>query len=68
MLPFNEKYEITPPIASIHNLVVGTTYIDLGGNQKIRCITEPGLEANIRYTKRGWFSKEEFKVEGEVSR
>ena len=47
---------------------MGTTYIDLGGNQKIRCITEPDLEANLRYTRRGWFTKEEFKVEGEVSR
>lgn len=27
----NEKYEIIQPIMSVHNLIIGTMYIDLGG-------------------------------------
>jgi hypothetical protein len=26
-----EKYEITAPVFSAHNLIIGTPYVDLGG-------------------------------------
>lgn len=43
-------------------------YLDYGGGSKVRNVNDPSLEVNLRWTKRGFFSKEEFKVEGEVSR
>jgi hypothetical protein len=43
-------------------------YLDIGGGSKVRNVNEPSLEVNLRWTKRGFFTKEEFKVEGEVCR
>ena len=43
-------------------------YLDIGGGSKVRNVNEPSLEVNLRWTKRGFFTKEEFKVEGEVVR
>ena len=63
-----EKYEIEAPVMSAHNLIIGTPYIDLGGSSKIRLLQDPELEVNLRFTKKGWLSKEEYKVEGEVIR
>jgi len=65
---FNERVEITMPTLSIHNLIIGTTYLDLGGESKIRILGDDELKVTLRYTRRGWLSKEEFKVEGEVVR
>lgn len=31
LLPFNETYEVSAPEVSIHNLIIGTPYIDIGG-------------------------------------
>ena len=73
---FNEKYEIQPPVLSVHNLVVGTMYIDVGGTMKAQLMpSKEGTvggsvcpyQCTLRMTKKGWFSKEEFKVEGEVT-
>ena len=53
---------------SAHNFIIGTMYLDIGGTFKTRCLTDPSLEINLRYTKKGWLTKEEYKVEGELSR
>jgi hypothetical protein len=63
-----EKFEVILPSLSVHNLVIGTTYLDIGGTSTINLIQNPELKCQLRYTKRGWLSKDEFKVEGEVSR
>ena len=63
---FGETYEVTLPSVSVHNLIIGTMYTDLGGSSSIRLMNNPNLECNIKYTKRGWLSKDTFKVEGEV--
>jgi len=31
-----EKYEVTPPTISCHNLIIGTPYVDIGGSSKVR--------------------------------
>jgi len=31
----NEVYKIIPPTLSVHNLLVGTTYIDVGGTMTV---------------------------------
>lgn len=60
---------------SVHNLIIGSPYVDIGGGMKVNLVQwGEGVKggspveycAAIRFTKRGWFSKEEFKVEGEV--
>ena len=30
----HEKYEIQSPVLSVHNLIIGTPYIDIGGSMK----------------------------------
>lgn len=37
---FNERYEITAPTVSAHNLVIGTLYLDLGGKSVIRNVNK----------------------------
>jgi hypothetical protein len=34
----NEKYEIQLPPMSVHNLIIGTTYIDLGGRSDVKLL------------------------------
>lgn len=68
-----EKYEIINPVLSVHNLVVGTMYVDIGGTMKASLITESendtGYCCTLKFTKKGWFSSgDEYKVEGEVVR
>jgi len=63
---YNEVYEITAPTLSIHNLIIGTPYVDIGGSAVVRLLGESELKCTINFTKRGYFSKEEFKCEGEV--
>lgn len=67
MHDYKETYEIQLPCLSVHNLIIGTTYIDIGGSSTISLLENKNLKCQLRYTKRGWLSKEEFKVEGEVS-
>lgn len=62
----NEKYELSAPNVSAHNLIIGTPYADLGGTAKVREVSNPDYECQVRYHRRGWMSKEEFKCEGEV--
>jgi len=64
----NETYEFTAPTISAHNLVVGTLYLDMGGAGRIRILEKPEYEAKIKYFRRGWLSKDEFKLNGDVTR
>jgi len=49
-------------------LIIGTPYVDIGGTQTIKLLEQPDLSCKLSYTKRGWLSRDEFKVEGEVTR
>ena len=51
-----------------HNLVIGTPYMDIGGVSNVRLLSNSEIFAKIKYIKRGLFSKEECKIEGEVGR
>ena len=48
-------------------MIIGTPYIDIGGTAKVR-ILDTDLNCQLKFTKRGWLSKDEFKVEGEVTK
>lgn len=63
---FKERYEIQNPQMSIHNLIVGTMYIDIGGTLKVKILEQPNLACQVRFHKKGWISREEYKCEGEV--
>ena len=63
----NEKYEIIQPTVSTHNIVIGTMYNDIGGKSIIRSLTNKNLKCELKYTKRGWFATENYKVEGDVT-
>lgn len=62
----NERFEIQSPTLSVHNLIVGTMYIDMGGTMKVRILQNSNLHCQIKFHKRGWVSKEICKCDGEV--
>ena len=65
---FEERYEMIFPVMSAHNLVIGSMYIDVGETMTVRKVGQIESEiATINFTRRGWFSKEAFKCDGEVS-
>ena len=44
-----------PPSMSVHNLILGTPYLDIGGKGYIRNIACPNEQyAEIDFFKRGW--------------
>ena len=68
LLDFQETYEITPPQVGAHNLVIGTPYMDIGGISNIRLLNNDDIHGKIKYIKRGMFSKEVCKIEGEINK
>eukprot|EP00349_Pseudokeronopsis_sp_Brazil_P002619 CAMPEP_0202962080 /NCGR_PEP_ID=MMETSP1396-20130829/6186_1 /ASSEMBLY_ACC=CAM_ASM_000872 /TAXON_ID= /ORGANISM="Pseudokeronopsis sp., Strain Brazil" /LENGTH=344 /DNA_ID=CAMNT_0049682417 /DNA_START=1332 /DNA_END=2366 /DNA_ORIENTATION=- len=64
---WGDKYEIVPPQLSANNLIIGTMYIDLHGQSRIRNTKRPEYECVIEYFKRGWRGSNAFKVEGAVT-
>jgi hypothetical protein len=63
---FNETYEITLPVLSAHNLVIGTLYVDIGETMYVINTNRPTERSEVRFERRSWFSSEEFKLEGEA--
>jgi hypothetical protein len=63
--PHNEMYEISQPVVSAHNLIIGTLYLDIGGKSIIRkCGSAEYTE--LDYHRRGWSSSNSYRVDGEV--
>jgi hypothetical protein len=62
----NERVEIIAPTLSVHNLIVGTMYLDMGGTMKVRILENPNLHCVVNFHKRGWMSKDIAKCDGEV--
>jgi len=65
---FDETYELHAPALSVHNVIIGKHYVDLGETGTIICMQRPNERAEIKYIRRGWFSDEAFKIEGQVFR
>ena len=51
---------------SVHNLVIGKIYVDVGEIGTIKCLERPNMTAEIKFYRRGWFSDEAFKFEGQI--
>lgn len=63
---FDEKYELESPVFSVHNLIIGQIYVDVGETMTVTNLKNPELQCKVKFTRRSWFSKESFKFEGEV--
>lgn len=59
---FDETYELILPILSVHNLVIGQMYVDIGETMTVINTTRPNERCEIRFERRGWFSNEAFKL------
>ena len=57
----NEVYRITTPTLSVHNLILGTPYMDIGGTATVtRLINRTeNIKFEIKFKNRGWFSNSE---------
>ena len=62
---FDETYEVLSPTLSAHNLVIGQLYVDIGDTMTVVNNNKPNLKCEIKYERRGWFSDEAFKLQGE---
>jgi len=58
---FDETYEIILPNLSVHNLIIGTMYVDIGETMTIVNLKRQNERCEVRFERRGWFSAEEFK-------
>jgi hypothetical protein len=71
---WKERYEIEMPVMSAHNLIIGKTYVDIGDTMTIRKVAfKDGVKypdkdetCTLNFTRGTFFTKQEFKVEGEV--
>lgn len=67
---FGERYEVTYPLMSVHNLIIGKMYIDIGDTMtvkkvpmtKAQMLGDEEVSCSMNFTRRGWFTKEEYKV------
>jgi hypothetical protein len=60
-----EHYVWDKPNSSIHNVIVGSVYIDHHGSFTVRDMNSPA-RAEIHFAKRGWLSASSREVRGEV--
>ena len=54
------------PIVYAQNIIIGTPYIDIGGDCVVKSLGKNSLNCLLKFHLRGWLSSEEFKVEGDV--
>lgn len=62
-----ERYITQSPPISVHNLIIGTPYLDVGGKHFVRNAACPKDQyVEIDYFKKGWSSENQFKVTATV--
>jgi hypothetical protein len=55
--PFKERFLLEPPVLSLHNLIIGSPYLDTGGKGYIRNVACPDRQyVDMDFIKRGWSS------------
>ncbi|KAF5831000.1 hypothetical protein DUNSADRAFT_13756 [Dunaliella salina] len=50
-----EVYTLVPPMARVHNIVIGRTWVDASGPLKLTC-PATGVQCVLEFTPCGWFS------------
>jgi len=55
-----EVYKLITPTFSVHNLIVGTPYIDIGGIMTVTKLVrgEPDIKFETQFFNRGWFNRD----------
>ena len=67
MRPYGERYLLEQPILSVHNLIIGQPYMDIGGKAALRNVKYPNERyIEIEFFRRGWSQSSYFKFEGYV--
>lgn len=61
-----EQFTLKTAQMSLHNLVMGKPYMDLGDTAVITNSAKPSQRCEIDFFNRGWFSKDAFKLSGRV--
>ena len=68
MVRFDETYEVTAPVVSIHNVIplpmTAPMYNDIGETMTVVNQERPQEKCEIKFEKCGWFAKEWHKLEG----
>ena len=49
-----EKFELSQAYLSVHNLIIGTPYVDLGGKAYIKNLNIPDEHCELEFYHRGW--------------
>jgi hypothetical protein len=66
-LPHNERFEFAPAGKTIHNLIIGTPYLELHGKSYVYNTARPKEQyGEIEYFKRGWSESSYHRVQGSV--
>ena len=64
---FNENYELFPAQSSVHNLIIGQPYVDMGGKGYVRNVQCPKEQyVDLDFQNRGWKESSYFKATGNV--
>ena len=64
---YGERFEIIPPGKSIHNLIIGTPYLEVQGKAYLLNCAKPKEQyAELEYFKRGWSESTYHRVIGSV--
>lgn len=63
---FDETYEVHAPTISIHNLIIGNLYADIGDTLTVINTKRPMERADVHFTRRSWFSDEAYIFQGEA--
>jgi hypothetical protein len=65
--PFKERFLLQQPILSVHNLIIGSPYLDAQGKGYIRNLACPNDQyVEIEFHKKGWSKSNHYKVDGQV--
>jgi hypothetical protein len=56
LLRWNEEYSWTKPDTSVHNIILGTIYVDHHGSYTVFC-PATGVRADVTFKGAGWFAK-----------
>ncbi|TNV85646.1 hypothetical protein FGO68_gene6666 [Halteria grandinella] len=66
LLPHNEIYQIKPSAIGIHNLIIGSPYLEPDTKAYVKNLKNPDIHAEIDFHKRGWSQESYYKVSGNV--
>lgn len=65
--PYKERFLCEQPNLSVHNLIIGSPYLDAGGKGYIRNVACPNDRyVELTFQKRGWSQATHFKFSGNV--